>query len=67
MQRHVQGWPREAVLAWLWHWGTVDSWQYRGFPVTYAFRSRCGEVTHFILQDDQFTFLGDHTIAIPPE
>lgn len=67
VQRHVQGWAKEDVLAWLRHWGTLEGWQYLDFPVTYAFRAWCGTVTHFSLEGGVFTFYGDHCVALPPE
>lgn len=67
VQRHVQGWPKADVLAWLRHWGTIDSWQYVGQTETHAFRAWCGTLTLFLLEDGQFTFLGDHSTASPPE
>ncbi len=67
VQRHVLHWPKDEVLTWLRHWGTLDSLQHPGFPETYIFRAWCGCRIPFHLEDGIFTFLGDHAIAVPPE
>ena len=66
VQRYVRAWSKVEVLVWLQHWGRLDRWQHPGFPETYVFHSWCGQVTAFILEDETFTFLGDHTVVFPP-
>jgi len=64
---HTRNWTKDEVLAWLRHWGTLESWQVHDWPETYLFRSWCGIHASFFIKDDTLTFLSDHTTTVPPQ
>jgi hypothetical protein len=59
--RYIEGWPPDAVLAWLAQYGDLAHIGH-GEDV-YAFYSRCGPHTLFRLtRDGQLFIFGDHTM-----
>ena len=63
--RHIEGWPREEVLAWLSQYGEVLQ-VYPNNDDVYRFTAPSGLWTGFILRrDGDFLIIGDHTTYRP--
>ncbi len=60
---YVHGWPKEAILAWLGQQGELLCSP--AFGDLYGFRSPVGFRAVFRLDNDQFTFIADHTVWQP--
>jgi hypothetical protein len=57
---YVRGWSQEQILHWLSRQGELQMWVNAAGEEVYSFRSRMGFETMFLLEEDRFTFLGDH-------
>jgi hypothetical protein len=69
--RYVKGWPKDEILQWLVQRGQLTVYPLPPLPnnisndIYYEFISRLGFSTNFFLDDDQFTFILQHTTYQP--
>ena len=62
--RHIRGWPRDEVLAWLGRHGRIR--RFPDLPDTFSFLAPSGLLTGFVLREHgEFLIIVDHTTYIP--